>query len=195
MAQSTPSRTWSPFDPVAVAVAFPSHPHPFQIPQRLQPSHFVVCCHFACKSRRWSKLGSRQAGTKSHCCRFTAPVGGSQDETQDHRRNTSDSVTWHCRYADGDPLFGFRSPSNIVRSRIPGDSQHLYAFVTTGWGAQDRFGQSSGACIMRTTDLTDPASWRAWDGQGFTVPLAVNPYLTPIPNPESHRCLPVTNMT
>ena len=40
-------------------------------------------------------------------------------------------------------------------------------------------GQELGTCIMRTRDLTDPASWRAWGGAGpddFTVDLSTTPY-------------------
>ena len=35
--------------------------------------------------------------------------------------------------------------------------------------------QQWGAGIMRTNNLSDPASWRGWDGTGFTVQF-VNPY-------------------
>jgi hypothetical protein len=48
---------------------------------------------------------------------------------------------------------------------------------------------------MRTRDLTDPASWRAWDGVRFNITLAVNPYLDPSLDPTKHVCKPVTTMT
>jgi hypothetical protein len=98
----------------------------------------------------------------------------------------------------GDPLFGYRSPSNIIQSRIRGDEHHYYAFITAGWGSPLAWhGQERGACILRTNDLTDPTSWRAWDRRsgGFTAQLAVNPYLSPVADPSAHVCTPVTNMT
>lgn len=91
------------------------------------------------------------------------------------------------------PLFGFRSPSNILQSREQGDGLY-YAFISAGWGTMVR-GQPTGTCIMRTSDLTDPASWRAWDGASFNVSLAVNPYTHTGLDPVQHRCKPVTKMT
>ena len=35
--------------------------------------------------------------------------------------------------------------------------------------------QNAGACMMRTRDVTDPSSWRGWDGTGFLVHFR-NPY-------------------
>jgi hypothetical protein len=90
------------------------------------------------------------------------------------------------------PLYGFRSPSNILRSRS-GDGL-FYAFVSAGWGHVVR-GQQLGTCLMRTADLTDPASWLAWDGRSFNVSLAVNPYLSGRLDASQHRCAPVTDMT
>lgn len=93
------------------------------------------------------------------------------------------------------PLFGFRSPSNILQDREQSDGLY-YAFLSAGWGTTVR-GQPTGTCIMRTNDLTDPASWRAWDGASFNVSLAVNPYTHAGKqlDPARHRCAPVTKMT
>ena len=44
---------------------------------------------------------------------------------------------------------------------------------------------------MRTTDLADPTSWRAWDGTGFDVQF-VNPYLETDESPQKHICQPVS---
>ncbi len=61
------------------------------------------------------------------------------------------------------------SPSNIVAH-----DGWLHAFVfAEALGAQRR-----GACLMRTRDMTDPTSWRAWDGRGFAVRFA-DPYAEP----------------
>ena len=88
--------------------------------------------------------------------------------------------------------FGFRSPSNIVS-----DGRGSYfATVESGWGqGPNAVGQRDGACLMRTRDLTDPASWRAWGGASFNISLAVNPYRDRPFDPRRHLCVPITNMT
>lgn len=53
-----------------------------------------------------------------------------------------------------------------------------------GWENGVIMGQELGTCIMRTRDLTDASSWRAWDGTfeagsgqpSFTADLSHNPY-------------------
>jgi hypothetical protein len=51
-----------------------------------------------------------------------------------------------------------------------------YAFVfAEPYGAQKR-----GACLLRTRSPADPGSWRAWDGEGFSVSLAANGVCTPV---------------
>jgi hypothetical protein len=75
-------------------------------------------------------------------------------------------------------LFG---PSNIVER-----DGHFYAFLwSEGFEAQRR-----GACLMRTDRIDDPRSWRAFDGQGFTVSF-VDPYRQAVGDPTRHVCAPV----
>jgi len=50
--------------------------------------------------------------------------------------------------------------------------------------------QKRGAGIMRTLDLADPTSWRAWDGDAFRVRF-VNPYTEIGYDPAAHVCEPV----
>ena len=67
---------------------------------------------------------------------------------------------------------GYLNPSNIVR----GSDDHYYAFLVafpTPIGA----GLPQGLCLMRTSTLGDPASWRAWDGSGFNLRMT-SPYVT-----------------
>lgn len=84
-------------------------------------------------------------------------------------------IPWTEAIGAAGQSYGFRSPSSIVAGRgaLAG---WFYAAVTAGWGRGSFRGQLDGACMMRTRDLTDPASWRAWGGAGFTVPLAASPY-------------------
>ena len=74
---------------------------------------------------------------------------------------------------------GFFNPSNIFS-----DGTHEYFFAaTTGWQ-----GQRYGACLFRTDKPANPASWRAFDGQGFNIRYA-DPYAAKAvaPNP----CAPI----
>ena len=83
---------------------------------------------------------------------------------------------------DGGPT-GMFAPSNIVRN---GRDGYFYAFTWMQNGSLSRFG----TCLMRTKDLSHPASWRAWSiGKRFTTTF-VDPY-GPNPNPEAHVCRPV----
>jgi hypothetical protein len=47
-----------------------------------------------------------------------------------------------------------------------------------------------GSCPMRTANILDPSSWRAWDGKDFTVSFA-DPYKAPVADPPAHVCVPV----
>lgn len=59
--------------------------------------------------------------------------------------------------------YGYFSPSNIVR----GPDSAYYAMI---FGIPYRDRQTErGTCVMRTTTLSDPASWRAWDGNEFSI--------------------------
>lgn len=51
--------------------------------------------------------------------------------------------------------------------------------------------QEWGAGIIRTNDLSDPTSWRGWNGTGFTVQF-VNPYTEPGYDPADKVLAPVS---
>lgn len=61
------------------------------------------------------------------------------------------------------PPPGFFTTSNIVKR----DGAYYTIMRTFGFA-----GQPAGNCLLRTTRLDDPESWRAWDGRGFTVKFA-----------------------
>jgi hypothetical protein len=73
---------------------------------------------------------------------------------------------------------GFFNPSNIVAD---GAARYMLA-ATTGWDGQD-----SGACLFRSLDPGNPASWRASDGAGFTTRFP-DPYRAKPGNPS---CRPI----
>ena len=80
---------------------------------------------------------------------------------------------------------GYFTPSNIVRT---GDG-----YFYTMFRAQPNGAQQLGTCIMRTRDVSDPTSWRGWNGTDFSVQF-VNPYIVTT-NPGAHVCAPVDFMS
>lgn len=89
-----------------------------------------------------------------------------------------------------DPARGKRSglfnPANIIRR---GD--HFYTMMS----AAPQGAQAFGICLMRTDRLDDPASWRAWDGHGFSVRF-IDPYREePDPAGPPATCTPVPGLT
>ena len=86
-------------------------------------------------------------------------------------------------YARGTGPFGYFKPTNIVRRPEDG---YFYFLVR----AEANRAQSQGTCVLRTTNLADAASWRAWDGNDFTVRF-INPYVETRELPSAHVCRPV----
>jgi hypothetical protein len=76
--------------------------------------------------------------------------------------------------------WGLFSPSNIVEK-----DGFLYTFVHSTTYRD----QPAAECLMRTRDIADPRSWRAWDGEGFTRTF-VDPYAGAV-DPSRHICAPV----
>jgi uncharacterized protein (TIGR03437 family) len=65
---------------------------------------------------------------------------------------------------------GYFTPSNIV----PGGDGYYYSLF---FSIPDPERPAvRGVCLMRTPDLSDPASWRAWDGRGFDLTMR-SPYM------------------
>jgi hypothetical protein len=71
------------------------------------------------------------------------------------------------RYTPDRAGLGMAQPTNIVR--VARQRFYYYAIV-------HQLGITpSGACVIRTRTLTDPTSWRAWDGRAFAHRF-LNPY-------------------
>lgn len=85
------------------------------------------------------------------------------------------------QYQAGDGPYGMRGPSNIIQ----GPDGFFYAFLSHV--AEDSADQYT--CAMRTKDLSDPTSWRFWDGTGYEGRF-VNPYLEPDAVRAEHECPP-----
>jgi hypothetical protein len=76
---------------------------------------------------------------------------------------------------------GYRSPTNIIK--VGG----YYYVMINDWPYK---AQRGGPCLVRTSDLYNAASWRAWDGSDFTIRF-VDPYVNRGFKPEEHVCVPV----
>jgi hypothetical protein len=88
------------------------------------------------------------------------------------------------RFASGIGPYGYFKPSNIVKH-----TDGFYYALVRSVGTDSTPAQPDGVCVMRTSDLANPTSWRAWDGNGFNASF-INPY-TQAGNPADHVCPPV----
>ena len=81
---------------------------------------------------------------------------------------------------------GLGMPSSILKDP---KSDYLYVMALANWG-RDIPGQAqaAGQCLLRTKDITDPSSWRAWNGSHFSVTVNASPLLAPVPRPADHTC-------
>jgi len=81
---------------------------------------------------------------------------------------------------------GLGMPSSVLKDP---KSQYWYVMAYANWG-HDVEAQKGGQCLLRTDDISDPASWRAWSGpaKGFSNTVNVSPVLGPVPDPDSHTC-------
>lgn len=83
---------------------------------------------------------------------------------------------------------GIRQPSNIVRG--PDDYFYLFGSVIDYPDKPGDYGPQW-VCALRTDDLTDPASWRYWDGAAFAGKF-VNPYTDgDAAGHDAPKCAPV----
>jgi hypothetical protein len=87
------------------------------------------------------------------------------------------------KYVPDSGPHGIFSPSNIIHHK---DGYYYFLARTTTTELQEE-----GVCLFRTSDLTDPKSWRAWNGTDFSVQM-INPYNSSGSNdPALHVCAPV----
>jgi hypothetical protein len=81
---------------------------------------------------------------------------------------------------------GLRQPSNIIKGR----DGYFYVYTNIS-DYPKRAGDfpPQWVCAMRTNDLSDPTSWRYWNGDSFSGRF-VNPYLEP-QEPNASKCQPL----
>jgi hypothetical protein len=64
---------------------------------------------------------------------------------------------------------------------------YYYAFGLTSAAANN---ERDGVCIMRSPDITDPTSWREWDGASFSL-RPQNPFYENVGPYRTHICQPI----
>lgn len=77
--------------------------------------------------------------------------------------------------------YGYNTPTNVLKV-----GEFYYALIND-WPHKE---QKYGPCLIRTANVFDPSSWRAWDGKNFAIRF-VDPYRETIANPAEHICPPV----
>jgi len=77
---------------------------------------------------------------------------------------------------------GYGSPTNILKRGL-----YYYSFINV-W--REYKAQRYGPCLIRTATLSDPTSWRGWDGRDFTVRF-IDPYRERGIDPAHHVCFPI----
>jgi hypothetical protein len=107
--------------------------------------------------------------------------GGYSFETPAPPQNLVAALPYRYIVGNRDSAYGYGGPTNIMK--VGG---FFYSLINE-WSYK---AQKGGACLIRTTDVFDPQSWRSWDGKGFNVRFA-DPYRETIAKPEEHVCEPV----
>lgn len=77
--------------------------------------------------------------------------------------------------------YGYNAPTNILKV-----DDYYYAMIND-W---PHLAQKYGPCLIRTNNVFDPGSWRAWDGSSFSTRF-IDPYREHNIEPERHICQPV----
>ena len=85
-------------------------------------------------------------------------------------------------YVPSEGRIGYFTPSNLVEK-----DGFYYSMILVPAGYKE---QKGGVCLMRTQDLADPRSWRAWDGTGFNARF-IDPYRESPEPYNRHVCDPI----
>ncbi len=130
--------------------------------------------------------GRCPSGVYLHCWYNSVTLARSDDggQTFAHARRPPAHLVAAVpyQYVPDSGRVGIFQPSSIVKK-----GEYYYSLVaTTKYQLQE-----GGACLMRTNNLADPLSWRAWGGDEFSVSF-VDPYRTTASNVAEHLCQPVS---
>lgn len=156
--------------------------YPYPDPRGCAVSSFKVDCWY--NTITLSK--STDGGARFTHDAWPAPTHRVAGSPYTYARDTA------CPESDCDAI-GLFQPTNIVKRSEPGGDTYYSMIRSIPYREQPE-----GACLMRTRNLADPASWRAWDGnasddsqQGFTIRF-LDPYRETAADPSQHICVPVS---
>jgi hypothetical protein len=96
-------------------------------------------------------------------------------------RNLVAAIPYRYVVGNRENAYGYNGPSNILE--VGG----FYYALINDWPYKL---QKFGPCLIRTANVFDPGSWRAWDGKDFTIRFA-DPYREAMARPQDHVCEPV----
>ncbi len=115
------------------------------------------------------------SGNHVRCWYDSISFATSQDGGRSFRakRGALVAAPYHRYIPDAPRRLGPASPSNIVAH----EGSYYFLYVN------DVIGAGGHICVARTRDITDPASWRAWDGTDFSIPIGIDPYIASPPRP------------
>jgi hypothetical protein len=81
---------------------------------------------------------------------------------------------------------GLRQPSNIIQD----EDGYFYVYTNiSDYPVDPADFPPQWVCAMRTNNISDPSSWRFWDGENFSGQF-VNPYLEET-GPDTSKCAPL----
>jgi hypothetical protein len=86
------------------------------------------------------------------------------------------------RYTNDFGRIGLYSPTAPIKK-----GNYWYSFTII----QQPNPQDTGVCAMRSPDITDPKSWRGWDGTSYSVRFR-NPFYENTSPAVTHRCEPIS---
>ncbi|MGB7342034.1 MAG: hypothetical protein WBC91_24275 [Phototrophicaceae bacterium] len=86
------------------------------------------------------------------------------------------------QYEAGAGPYGILESSNIIK----GVDNYYYFFTRI----DEYRSNNQWICLLRTDTLTNPDSWRAWDGTQFSIEF-FDPYQQTIDNPRQNLCAPI----
>ncbi len=134
--------------------------------------------------------GSGKAKNYPYCWTVTIGLAISHDwgETWQHARPPPHHLVAAVpyKYTQNQLAYGWGDPSNIIKHP---KEDFYYAAI---WNRNQVGLQAPGICMMRTNNLMDPSSWRAWDGKAYTKSF-VSPYDLK-PGTEAEHVCTVTNL-
>ena len=147
--------------------------------------HIFALVHSEYQARRFA--GQCDTPTQGSTCWWNSITSAYSDDGGMHFQvpaapaNRVATLPYRYTQKRNQLAYGYHSPTNIVQR-----DGYYYALINAWPYAAQRYGP----CLIRTSNLADNTSWRAWDGRAFSIRFA-DPYRETIDNPQMHVCQPV----